>query len=246
VLAEAERVTAAAAEAGVSLKLLGGAAVCLLAESARRPPLKRKYGDLDFVVSRKHRPAADGLLTSLGYRGEVRFNTLNGDRRLLYMDPWNGRQVDVFVDLMRMCHVIDLRGRLAMSGPCVTPADLLLSKLQIYEINQKDLVDLVALLLDHPVADHDDGAINGSYIARLAGEDWGLYRTLQLNSERLQGMVTDVPVDVEVVVQRMEELWRVIEAQPKSLKWRLRARVGDRLNWYELPEEVRHPYEPES
>ena len=144
VLAEAERITGAAIEAGVPLKLIGGAAICLHSESARRPPLKRKYGDLDFVTPAKRRGAVDRLLTTLGYQDELRFNTLNGDRRLLYLDPRNGRQVDIFVDVVRMSHVIDLRGRMDYGGPCLTPADLLLSKLQIYEINRKDLVDLVA------------------------------------------------------------------------------------------------------
>jgi hypothetical protein len=141
--------------------------------------------------------------------------------------------------------VIDLRGRMDYGGPCLTPADLLLSKLQIYEINRKDLVDLVALLIDHPVADHDDEAINAAYVARLTADDWGLYRTLQLNTERLRDMVGEVPVDSTVVVQRLDELWRSIDAQPKSLRWKLRARVGDRMSWYELPEEVRQPYQAE-
>ena len=91
VLAEAERITGAAIEAGVPLKLIGGAAICLHSESARRPPLKRKYGDLDFVTPAKRRGAVDRLLTTLGYLGELRFNTLNGDRRLLYLDLGNGR-----------------------------------------------------------------------------------------------------------------------------------------------------------
>ena len=91
VLAEAERVTGAAIEAGVSLKLIGGAAVCLHSSSARQQPLKRKYGDLDFVTPSRQRGAVERLFTTLGYDSEVRFNTLNGDRRLLYLDPENGR-----------------------------------------------------------------------------------------------------------------------------------------------------------
>jgi hypothetical protein len=175
----------------------------------------------------------------------VRFNTLNGDRRLLYLDPANGRQVDVFIDVMRMCHVIDLRGRLDFRGPCLAPADLLLSKLQIYEINRKDLVDLVALFLDHGMSDHDDDAINARYIARLSADDWGLHRTVRLNSERLRAILGELSVDEALVLQRLDELWRFIDEEPKSLRWRLRARVGDRLSWYELPEEVRQPYEAE-
>jgi hypothetical protein len=122
---------------------------------------------------------------------------------------------------------------------------LLLSKLQVYEVNMKDLVDTTALLLDHPIADHDEDAINGAYLARLTADDWGLHRTLQLNSGRVRDAARELDVDAGRVSQRLDELWAGIDAQPKSLKWKLRARVGDRVSWYELPEEVRQPYQKE-
>jgi hypothetical protein len=224
---------------------VGGAAVNLHCSSARQAPLKRKYGDLDFVASSKQRQAVQKLFESLGYQGDRRFNTLNGDQRLLYLDGVNGRQIDVFIDRMKMCHVIELANRLGHEGPTLTPADLLISKLQVYEVNMKDLVDTTALLLDHPIADHDDDAINAAYLARLTSEDWGLHRTLQLNSGRVRDAVRELDVDANLVNQRLDELWTRIDAQPKSLKWRLRARVGDRMSWYELPEEVRQPYQAE-
>lgn len=222
---------------------MGGAAVNLHCSSARQAPLKRRYGDLDFVASSKQRQPVQKLFESLGYESDRRFNTLNGDQRLLYLDGVNGRQIDVFIDRMKMCHVIELANRLGHDGPTLTPADLLLSKLQVYEVNMKDLVDTTALLLDHPIADHDDDAINAAYLARLTSEDWGLYRTLQLNSGRVRDAVRELDVDGARVSQRLDELWARIDAQPKSLKWKLRARVGDRVSWYELPEEVRQPYQ---
>ena len=224
---------------------MGGAAVNLHCSSARQAPLKRKYGDLDFVAASKQRPAVQKLFESLGYQGDRRFNTLNGDQRLLYLDEVNGRQIDVFIDRMKMCHVIELANRLGHEGPTLTPADLLLSKLQVYEVNMKDLVDTTALLLDHPIADDDNDAINAAYLARLTSEDWGLHRTLQLNSGRVRDAARELDVDAGRVSQRLNELWARIDAQPKSLRWKLRARVGDRMSWYELPEEVRQPYQKE-
>jgi hypothetical protein len=221
------------------VRLLGGAAVCLHCESARRPPLRRRYGDLDFAAPSRQRREVDRLFGSLGYQPDGHFNTLNGARRLLYLDTGNARQVDVFLDEMRMCHVIDLRRRLDVDGPCLAPADLLLSKLQIFEINTKDLVDVIALLLDHPVADHDVEAINAGYVGGLTADDWGLYRTMRQNTEKVRATVRDLGVDAALVSRRLAQLWDAIEAQPKSLRWRLRARVGDRVAWYELPEEVR-------
>jgi hypothetical protein len=229
----------------VPVKLVGGAAVNLHSPSARRPPLKRKYGDLDFVAPSKQQQAVQKLFESLGYQGDRRFNTLNGHQRLLYLDSVNGRQIDIFIDRMKMCHVIELANRLGHVGPALTPADLLLSKLQVFEVNMKDLVDTTALLLDHPIADHDDDAINAAYLARLTSDDWGLHRTLQLNTARVRDAAHALEVDAGLVNRRLDELWTRINAQPKSLKWKLRARVGDRVSWYELPEEVRQPYQKE-
>jgi hypothetical protein len=245
VIAEAERISAAARAFKVPVKLVGGAAVNLHSRSAREAPLKRKYGDLDFVASSKQQASVQKLFESLGYEGDRRFNTLNGHQRLLFLDGVNGRQIDIFIDRMKMCHVIELSDRLGGDDPCLTPADLLLSKLQVFEVNMKDLVDSIALLLDHPIADHDDDAINATYLAQLLSQDWGLYRTMQLNTARVRETARELPVDADTINQRLDELWACTEAHPKSLKWRLRAKVGDRMSWYELPEEVRQPYQAE-
>jgi hypothetical protein len=242
VIDEARRISESAAETGMPLKLVGGAGVRLHSVTTERPPLRRRYGDLDFVASSKQRGQVQKLFESLGYEGDMRFNTLNGHQRLLYLDGRNGRQIDIFIDVMKMCHTIDLRQRLQHKGPTLTPADLLLSKMQIFEINQKDVVDLTALLLDHEVGADDDDRINAPYLAHLAAEEWGLYRTLQLNAGRLRAALADLSVERDLVRRRLDTLWELIEAEPKPLKWRLRAKVGDRMSWYELPEEVRQPY----
>jgi len=243
VIAEAERISAAAAATRLQVKLVGGAAINLHSPSARQSPLKRKYGDLDFVAASKQLPAVQKFFESLGYEGDRRFNTMNGHQRLLYLDAVNGRQIDIFIDRMKMCHVIELANRLGHDGPTLTPADLLLSKLQVYEVNMKDLVDTAALLLDHPISNNDDDAINADYLGRLTSEDWGLHRTLQLNTGRVREAVRELDVDAGRINERLDALWARIDAKPKSLRWKLRARVGDRVSWYELPEEVRQPYQ---
>ena len=242
---EAGRVADAAKKAGVNAKLLGGAGIHIHSPSAHHPPLKRKYGDLDYAIPKKDRKAVLALFPSLGYEPNERFNLMNGDRRLYFYDGTNSRQVDVFVDIFKMSHVIDLRDRLGHDGPCASPSDLLLSKLQIYEVNRKDLIDVIALLLDHPIADGEDDAIDAHYIARVAAEDWGMFRTLELNVAKLLLTLDEVDVDRDLVRGHVKELWDVVVATPKPLKWRLRAQVGDRMQWYELPEEVRSPYQAE-
>lgn len=238
IIAEARRLTAAAQQAGTALKLAGGLGVYFHSPSTRSAPLHREYRDLDFVAPSEQREAIQPLLESLGYEPDVPFNTLHGHRRLHYWDVQHRRQVDIFLDQIRMCHVIDLRARLDLPDAVLAPADLLLTKMQIVEINMKDLVDVVALLLDHPTADGDADTINRSYIAALVGRDWGLYRTLKLNSGRVLGVLPHLEVAADVVRRRLEELWQAIETRPKSLAWRIRARIGDRVRWYEIPEEA--------
>jgi hypothetical protein len=244
---EAGRVAAAARAVGVKAKLLGGAGIHLSSPSARKPPLRRKYGDLDYAIQKKDRKAVLALFPSLGYEANERFNLMQGDRRLYFYDAEHSRQVDIFIDIFQMSHVIDLRGRLDGDGPCASPADLLLSKLQIYEVNRKDLVDLTALVLDHPVevGRWGDDVIDAGYVARVAADDWGMYRTLQANIGKLRETVDELDVDRELVRSRLDQLWSAIEGQSKPLKWKLRAQVGDRVRWYELPEEVRSPYQPD-
>jgi hypothetical protein len=242
---EAERIAAAARAAPVGIKLMGGAGIHLHSPSAQRPPLRRKYGDLDYVMPKRDRKAVLAFFPSLGYEANERFNVMQGDRRLYFFDNEHERQVDVFIDSIRMSHIIDLRGRLDHEGPCASPSDLLLSKLQIFEVNHKDLVDLTALLLDHPIAGQSDEAIDADYIARLTAGDWGFYRTLQVNIEKLDATLDELDVDRDLVRSRLAEILKAVGAEPKSMKWRLRAQVGDRLRWYELPEEVRSPYQAE-
>ncbi len=244
-IAEAERIASAASAAKVAVKLMGGAGIHLHSPSARRPPLKRKYGDLDYAMRKRDRGAVLAFFPSLGYEADERFNLMQGDRRLYFFDNEHSRQVDVFIDSIRMSHIIDLRDRLDHDGPCATPSDLLLSKLQIYEVNRKDLVDLTALLLDHPVASGSDEAIDAEYIARLTADDWRFYHALEVNIEKLDATLDELDVDRALVRSRLAEIWKAVDAQSKPLKWRLRAQVGDRVKWYELPEEVRSPYQPE-
>src|ERR1700674_4699635 len=235
-IAEAHRIAAAAGAAKVGVKLMGGAGINLCSPSAQRPPLKRKYGDLDYAMPKRDRKAVLAFFPSLGYEANERFNLMQGDRRLYFYDNEHSRQVDVFIDAIRMSHIIDLRGRLDHEGPCATPSDLLLSKLQIYEVNRKDLVDLTALLLDHPVESGSDEAIDAEYIAGLTADDCRLYHALEVNIEKLEATLDELEVDRVLVRSRLAEIRKAVDAKSKPLKWRLRAQVGDRVKWYELPE----------
>jgi hypothetical protein len=240
IVAEAERVLALASRAGVPLRLLGGVAIRL---RARELPaaLDRPYKDLDFAVTKKGASAGDQVLREAGYQPHVAFNAMHSHERLLYFDEDHGRQVDLFVHLFRMCHEITLGDRLEIENATVPLAELLLTKLQIIEVNEKDIRDTMLLLHGHEVAEHDDDAVNGAHIAALCATDWGLWRTITANLERCRAHVDDYELAEEERVRigaRLDELFERIEVEPKSRRWKLRAKVGERRRWYELPEEV--------
>ena len=240
---EARRVLTAAERERVSLRLLGGLAVRLHAGDDLPAGLRREYPDLDFVTARSGGGPAGELLESLGYEPNRRFNAVNGSRRLIFYDRVNERHVDVFVGRFEMCHRIPLEERLDADSPTIPLADLLLTKLQVIKLNHKDAIDVTAILLHHDVGPEDDETVNQDYIAGLLAKDWGLWRTTRGNVEAVGQLLAtlDVPdADKRVVAGRLERLWAHVESTPKSRRWRARARVGDRVQWYEEPEEIAH------
>ena len=240
IVSEGERLLAIADEQGVALRLLGGIAVRLKAPEIP-PSLERAYKDIDFAVTKKGGGAADKLLRSAGYEPNVAFNAMHARERGLYYDEVHGRQVDLFINAFRMCHEIPLGDRLQVETQTVPLAELMLTKLQIIEVNEKDIRDTVLLFHGHPIGDNDDGAVNGARIAELCADDWGLWRTITANLDRCRAHVGDYELpmgDRSRVEARFDELLERIEAAPKSRGWRRRAKVGDRKPWYDLPEEV--------
>ena len=200
--------------------------------------LERQYKDLDFMTSRSDGGAAAKLLRRLGYEPHVAFNAMNSKERMLFFDEAHGRQVDVFVGTFRMCHAIPLEGRLEIDPVSVPLAELLLTKLQVIEVNEKDVRDTVALLLEHPLGDEDGTTLNAGRVAQLCADDWGLWRTITANLERVRAQLDRYDVDRDRVDERLRALEERIEAEPKSRGWKLRAKIGERKRWYEIPEEV--------
>ena len=240
IVAEAERVLDAAEAQGVVLRLIGGLAVHAHAHPMH-PALARSYGDIDTAtVKGQNRPVTD-LLTGLGYEPAQQFNALHGATRMLFHDRPNDRKFDVFVNGFELNHSIPITARIDVEQRTIPLAELLLTKLQVVELTDKDMRDAVALLVGHTVGESDGETINGGVIAALTADDWGLWRTTQLNLERLRdgaGTLGLEEADRQLVLQRIDSLWERIEQEPKSRRWRLRARVGDRKRWYQLPDEV--------
>jgi hypothetical protein len=235
---EALRVISTATASGLSLRVIGGIAISLRCPSAALPPLRRDYADIDLAGRASERRAITDLLTSAGYIADQQFNALHGARRLFFWDDTNRRQLDVFLDTFEMCHTIEFRSRINLDPITLPLAELLLMKLQIVETNEKDLMDIVALFADHDLAD-DEAGINMAYIGDRAASDWGLWRTTTEVAGRARDYARGLQ-DLDGasnVCARIDRYIAALEERPKTRSWKVRARIGERKRWYELPDE---------
>ena len=239
---EARRLLGLAESSSVRVRALGGVAIALSVAPGTALLIPRAPRDIDLIVPKGEQQKLADLMLVGGYAPDDEFNAFNGHRRLLYYDAANARQVDVFVATFSMCHEIPLAGRLLSVDRTIPLAELLLTKLQIVELNTKDAGDVLNLIYHHDPAGTEPGeGLDGTRVATCCAADWGLWRTATGNLDRADAAVEELPLpdgDRLVLHDRLGSLKRMIDAAPKSRKWKLRARVGDRVRWYEEPEEV--------
>jgi hypothetical protein len=242
-LPEAVTLVEGATSAGLPLRLLGGLGVRALCPDF--PPRLRAGQDMDLACGGKGRRGVAAYLEKSGCVPDKMFNSLNGDRQMYFIAP-SGRPVDVMVDRLVMCHTLDFRSSLGNSSLTLDPADLLLSKLQIVELNAKDVHDITHLLAGLPVAEGSSKPfIDVSRFREVVGSDWGWWRTTTGSLEKLPALLAEnpglVPANArEDPLDQAKQLLDAAASAPKSMKWKLRANVGDRVRWYERPEEVNH------
>jgi hypothetical protein len=235
---------AAATSRGIAVRLLGGVAIWIRASPGARAALGRQYPDIDLVAHRHQSRNLRSLLEERELQPERVFNATHGARRLLYhsSDPNSGWHVDVFLDNFEMSHRLDLGARLEAEADTLPAAELMLTKLQIAEVNRKDLSDVAMMLWDHEPGDDDGpGHLNLARMAEVCGAHWGLYTTVTDNLTAcadLLGELVVTPADRIRIAGRMETVSRALQEAPKTISWRTRARVGRRVRWYEVPEEV--------
>jgi hypothetical protein len=258
-LAEALRIVSLANEQGLVVRLMGGMAIRAHAP-AWTARTRRTEVDLDFATRSRDRKGLFQLLEAEGYTADKQHNALFGGQQAYFLDVPRKRPVDVLVDKLDMCHRLEFGDRLDKSKPTLPLAELLLSKLQVVKLNRKDLLDALVLLAEHPLgnddgapdSDHGMGSINIPRITAITSNDWGWWRTVTGNLDKLdQYLATDyTAADLDVgqsrdvhypPAEQIAKLRAAIDAAPKSTRWKLRARIGERQQWYTEPEEVGHP-----
>ena len=241
-VADARRICEQAASAGVAVRLLGGIAIWLRSSDEIRATLGRDYADIDLATVRNSSKPLRELLESLTYVPDKMFNAVQGDRRLYFSAADDAYHVDIFVDRFVMSHELDLGTRLETETLTLPAAELLLTKLQIAELNEKDAADTAMLLLGHELADRDGpGLLNVAHVNEVCGQDWGFYTTVTDNLGKTKALLEQILSDAgqrELVAGRASQLLADLEQAPKSRGWRRRARIGRRMKWYETPDEV--------
>lgn len=242
---EMARIIGAVEAAGVPIRVLGSIGVAIHSpdSSALIPSFHRTYADIDFAAYGRDARHVSTAMVELGYL-EDRVVAINSEgRRAIFDKPGARTHLDVFYDELEFCHRIPLAGRLEADRPTIPLAELLLSKLQIVKLNDKDVVDTVLLLLDHDLGAGDADVIDVGRIAHLCAGDWGLWRTLTMNLEKVRAIAGAypqlVPDQRARVVAATAALKRAIDQQSKPLSWRMRDRVGDRRQWWTDVDEVR-------
>jgi hypothetical protein len=205
----------------------------------RKPAL-----DLDLVTYSKFRPQIKKLFIELGYEPmkgmALMFST--GTTRQIYTDEPNNRSVDVFFDRLEMCHTIDFKNRLELDNPTITLSDLFLQKAQICKINEKDIKDMMILLREHNVGDTEKETVNMNFIAKLLSDNWGFWYTTKTNLGKVQEFLGEykglTETDRQDIKSKIEKLLKTIEGEPKSLKWKMRSKIGTSKRWYTEVEEL--------
>lgn len=241
--AECERILGAAHDQGVVLRVIGGMAVHLHCPTASlEPALAREYGDLDFVTASPDDQRMRAFFESVGYSANARFNALQGATRMIFDSREADWHIDVFINKFHMCHDIRFSHERLEQDPVTIPlAELLLTKFQIVSINPKDVKDVAALLIEHPLGDTDRETINLPRILEVTSRDWGFYTTVQMNLERIPGFLETLSLseaDARNVKGKLQDLGKRMEAAPKTAAWKMRAVVGKAMPWYEEPEDA--------
>lgn len=244
ILERALEIVSEANKEGLNLRLLGGLGVKSHSQKTMvKAPFLRDYDDMDFAISTSQNRLLPAFFRKLGISENKRFNSLNGHQRMIFFDgpEDEGTKIDIFVGVFQMCHKIDFNSRLTADDMTIPLAELFLTKLQIVEINNKDITDVLAMVLEHNTGSSDLDTINTDRLGKLCSVDWGLHHTIEKNIGKIIGRLEEYSLtddENKRVKIKMESILQAMNEHQKSLKWKARALVGESVKWYEEPEDA--------
>ena len=244
---EGKRLVDEAAKREIPLRLLGGVAIrihCLESLDFARKLMRlgegqQEYTDLDFMsYVRFRKNKMREFFEEMGYEKRPTTMSSAATQRHIYFHPKGWFYVDVFYDkLLAANHPLDFRGRLGLDSPTITPADLLLEKLQIVFPDEKDVKDLLLVLRAHEISTKEErNRINAKFIATKLASDWGFWYTATTNLTGLreyvgaaQNLTDEEKQDLN---SKIDQLVQTVENEPKSTGWKMRSIVGTKRKWY--------------
>ena len=241
---ELNRILKASEDSGILLRVIGSLAFHMHCPQFGhlQAAMGRAYTDIDFAAYSRQNRAVSEMMAGLGYAENREVFIGTEGERAIFDKPGTGLHVDVFYEKLDFCHAIYWKDRLEVDSPTIPLTELLLEKMQIVQINEKDIIDTIMLLLEHPLGDADRETINIQRAAQLCAADWGLWRTTTMNLDKVKQLAqgysqlsaeqkSKVAAQVDAALKRLDD-------EPKSTSWKLRARVGDRVKWYKDVDEV--------
>jgi hypothetical protein len=241
---EAAKIVDAAKEKGIVLRIMGATAVRIHCPkfSPLHDALQREITDIDFVGYGKQNGNVLKLLDALGYVSDKRMRMFQFMGRYLFENPTNKRHIDVFFDKLEFCHTIDFKGRLELDYPTISLSDILLEKMQIVQINEKDIKDAIVMLREHEIGIEGKETINSDYISDLLSKDWGFWYTVTTNLGKVRAFLPEYQrlsaEDRSDISCKIDKLSEAIDKHEKSFGWKMRAKTGTRQRWYREVDET--------
>jgi hypothetical protein len=241
---EAISIISEAQKRGIILRVIGAIAFKIHCPKHGKifATLKREISDIDVVGVSKQITQIRTFFEDIGYKERPLTLSLASANRLIFIDEQRKRHVDVFLDKLLMCHTLDFRNRLEIDYPTLSLADLLLEKMQIVKLNEKDIKDTIVLLMEHNVGESDHETINVKYIAKILSDDWGFYFTVTTNLKKVREYIFHINElsngKKEEVESKINEILKRIEEEPKSVRWKMRAKLGTKKKWYREVESI--------
>ncbi len=239
---EAKVLVDEAAKKGLLLRIMGGMAIYM--HSTEYEALWRSlarlgtkvFTDIDFVAYGKQRNELYEFAQSRGYKTDPRFLYQFGKTRHIF---FGGRvpMVEIFYDQLEMNHTVPYKGRLEVDFPTTPLAELMMQKLQVVKINEKDIKDLIVLIRAHEVGQDDKEKINLAVFDFVdMFNDWGWYYTATMNLNKVKKFAYEYPQlsqqDKQIVGERVDRMLSHVDTKPKSFKWKMRAKMGTKTMWY--------------
>jgi hypothetical protein len=241
---ELKRILQASDEAGILLRVIGSLAFQMHCQQFGylQAAMGRAYTDIDFGAYSKQSKQIQEMMARLGYVENREVYIASEGERAIYDKPNAGLHVDIFYEKLDFCHAIYWEGRLEVDSPTIPLTELLLEKMQIVQINEKDIIDTIMLLLEHPLGEVDKETINIKLAAQLCAKEWGLWRTTSMNLKKVKQLAhsySQLTAEQKTKIEsQVDQILERLDNEPKPMAWRIRARVGDRVKWYKEVDEV--------